>query len=289
MIEESDYYYLVEQNINDLVQNKHNCYDSLNRAKYLCSILCGNISVYKIHTKTNQYENLTHLYGKQEQIDEDIGLVKTKKVYYKNNQSLTISISNIVRSSIQAKEYDHAIEKLPLFTEKNGKGEEVSYISYNAYNISFFTLKSVRLKLKKASQYNDLKGASYEKFIGSKYENSGYQVIYHGLEQKFQDNGIDLIAQKEDRIIFVQCKNWVGGKYNKLFRKDLQAFAGDCFLFMQKPNRYNLHFENKNIILHFIVNKDQLLDESAKKFLIQNPFIKFKVVEFTENEPFQNE
>ena len=52
---------------------------------------------------------------------------------------------------------------------------------------------------------------------------------------------------------------------------------------------YNLHFENKNITVHFIVNKDQLLDESAKKFLIQNPFIKFKVVEFTENEPFQNE
>lgn len=284
MIEKSDYYYLVEQNINDLVHNKHNCYDSLDRVKYLCSILCGNISVYKIHAKTNQYENFTYLYGKKEQIDENTKLIKIEKIYYKTNQSLTIAMFNIVKSSVPTKEYDQAVEKVPLFLEKDSAGKEFAYTSYNAYNISFFTLTSIRSRLKKASQYNDLKGSSYERFIGSKYEDSEHHVIYHGIEQKLQDNGIDLIAQKKDRIIFIQCKNWVGGKYNKLFRKDLQAFAGDCFLFMQKPNNYNLHFEGKNIILHFIVNKDQLLDESAKKFLKQNPFIKFKIIEFTENE-----
>lgn len=80
----------------------------------------------------------------------------------------------------------------------------------------------------------------------------------------------------------MQCKNWIGGKFNKLFRKDLQAFAGDCFLFMQKTNHYNLEFNSKKISLHFIVNKNELLDKSAILFLEQNSFIKFKIIEFQE-------
>ena len=194
----------------------------------------------------------------------------------------------IIRGPECAAKYGIALEHLPAFSEKGSNGKEYEYTSVRSYMINFFTLKSIRAQQKKASQYNNLKGSSYEKFIGKRYENKGYHVIYHGLEQKFKDQGIDLIAQKENTIIFIQCKNWVGGKYNKLFRKDLQAFAGDCFLFMQKSNKYNVVFDNKHIALHFIVNKDELLDESAKRFLEQNPFIKFKVVEFTDT-LFQNE
>ena len=83
-MQESNFYYLIEQNINNLVQHKHNCYDSLARVKLLCAILCGDISVYKVNEKTNQYENLTDIYGKREHINEKEELVKRKR--YVTNQ-----------------------------------------------------------------------------------------------------------------------------------------------------------------------------------------------------------
>lgn len=64
-MQEQSFYYLVEQNINNLIINKHNCYDSISRVKLLCTILCGSLSVYKVNKQTNQYNNLTATYGKQ--------------------------------------------------------------------------------------------------------------------------------------------------------------------------------------------------------------------------------
>lgn len=276
--QELDFYYLVEQNINDLIKNKHNCYDSINRVKLLSSILCGNVSVYRVNKQTNQYENLTSTYGKKEIINEDEDLARTKMICYKTDTGYKTYFFNIVQRTNQSEEQ----ERPSFFEEKTSDGKISKFIFSYLKNHNLFTLKSIRENKKKLHQFNDIKGSSYEQFIGKKYEDLGYSVIYHGIEQKLNDQGIDLIAQKDDNIVFVQCKNWIGGKFNKLFRKDIQAFAGDCFLFINKPNRYGIKFNDKHVALHFIVNKDELLDNSAKSFLKYNPFIKFKVVEFKE-------
>lgn len=55
-------------------------------------------------------------------------------------------------------------------------------------------------------QFNDIKGLSYEKFIGAKYETLGYSVIYHGIEQKFNDQGIDFITQKKTTLYLCNVK-----------------------------------------------------------------------------------
>lgn len=274
-MQESNFYYIIEQNINNLVQHKHNCYDSLARVKLLCAILCGDISVYKVNEKTNQYENLTDIYGKREHINEKEELVKAQTICYQSKESFKTYFFDVVCRQQQ-------YEQSSSFEENDENGRTRHFIAKYSKNISFFTLETIHEHQKNRHQYNDTKGESYEKFIGAKYETLGYSVIYHGIEQKFNDQGIDLIAQKENNIIFVQCKNWIGGKFNKLFRKDLQAFAGDCFLFMQKTNHYNLEFNSKKISLHFIVNKNELLDKSAILFLEQNSFIKFKIIEFQE-------
>lgn len=277
-MQEPSFYYLVEQNVNDLIKNKHNCYNSISRVKLLCTILCGNLSVYKINKQTNQYENLTDIYGKKENIDENEQLIKTHMICFQTEKSLKIYFFNIVRRSNQEEQ-----KKDPSSFEEKDEDEQIhKFVASYSKNISFFTLKSIRENKRKQHQFNDIKGSSYEQFIGKKYEDLGYSVIYHGIEQKLNDQGIDLIAQKENNIIFVQCKNWIGGKFNKLSRKDLQSFAGDCFLFMHKPNNYHISFDRKQVSLHFIVNKDELLDNSAKSFLKNNPFIKFKVIEFSE-------
>lgn len=277
-MQEPSFYYLVEQNINDLIKNKHNCYNSISRVKLLCTILCGSLSVYKVNKQTNQYENLIDIYGKQESIDENVQLIKSQMICFQTNKSLKIYFFNIVRISDQEKQKEFP----SAFEEKCEDGQTHKFVAKYSKNISLLTLKSIRENKRKQYQFNDIKGSSYEQFIGKKYEDLGYSVIYHGIEQKFNDQGIDLIAQKDNNIIFVQCKNWIGRKFNKLFRKDLQAFAGDCFLFMHKPNTYNINFDGQQVSLHFIVNKDELLDNSAKSFLKYNPFIKFKIIEFSE-------
>lgn len=278
MAKKLEHYYLIEQNINNLVQYKHNCYGSIARVELLCTILCGNISVYKVNKQTNQYENLTAIYGKQETMDENAQLIKTQMICYQTKKSLKVYFFNIVQKANQEEQRKDSSS----FEEKDEDGQIHTFVANYSKNITFFTLKSIHENKRKQHQFNDIKGFSYEQFIGKKYEDLGYSIIYHGIEQKFNDQGIDLIVQKENNIIFVQCKNWIGGKFNKLFRKDLQAFAGDCFLFMQKNNHYNIEFDRKQISLHFIVNKDELLDNSAKAFLKYNPFIKFKIVEFSE-------
>jgi Holliday junction resolvase-like predicted endonuclease len=49
-------------------------------------------------------------------------------------------------------------------------------------------------------------GLVYEKYVGQHLENEGYKVKYNGLELGFLDKGIDLIAENENCINFIQCK-----------------------------------------------------------------------------------
>lgn len=49
-------------------------------------------------------------------------------------------------------------------------------------------------------------GQVYEKYVGQVLEEEGYQVNYRGLESGFMDQGIDLIAEKENSVLFIQCK-----------------------------------------------------------------------------------
>lgn len=59
-------------------------------------------------------------------------------------------------------------------------------------------------------QYADLDssdwGYVYEKYIGQKYEEEGFQVDYLGLKYGFLDGGMDMIISKDDFKAYIQCK-----------------------------------------------------------------------------------
>ena len=48
-------------------------------------------------------------------------------------------------------------------------------------------------------------GQVFEKFVGQQYESEGYVVKYNGLEMGFLDRGIDIIAEDNKNIFFIQC------------------------------------------------------------------------------------
>jgi len=59
-------------------------------------------------------------------------------------------------------------------------------------------------------QYSDLDssdwGYIYEKYVGQKYEEEGFQVEYLGLHKGFLDGGMDIVISKDDFKAYIQCK-----------------------------------------------------------------------------------
>ena len=51
-------------------------------------------------------------------------------------------------------------------------------------------------------------GRDYERFIGYNYETLGYDVLYTGAVQGFEDMGRDLIARRQSELRVIQCKYW---------------------------------------------------------------------------------
>lgn len=49
-------------------------------------------------------------------------------------------------------------------------------------------------------------GYVYEKYVGQKFEEEGYQVEYIGLKNGFRDGGMDIIISKDDFKAYIQCK-----------------------------------------------------------------------------------
>lgn len=57
-------------------------------------------------------------------------------------------------------------------------------------------------------------GLVYEKYVGQVLEDEGFRVTYRGLELGLLDRGIDLIAQNDDAVLYVQCK-YLAGRITK--------------------------------------------------------------------------
>lgn len=51
-------------------------------------------------------------------------------------------------------------------------------------------------------------GDIYEEYIGHLLENDGYSLEYNGIEKRRKDEGIDLIATKDNITLLIQCKCW---------------------------------------------------------------------------------
>jgi len=70
-------------------------------------------------------------------------------------------------------------------------------------------------------------GRLYERFVGYLYEKQGYDVEYVGIFKGFEDLGRDLICQKNNKFIVIQCKNWA--KFRTIYEKHIFQFFGTVF------------------------------------------------------------
>ena len=141
----------------------------------------------------------------------------------------------------------------------------------------YMNKKKKECKIKKKKEFfrkNAENGKEFEKFFGKKFEESGYIVVYHGIEKGKFDQGIDLICNKDNELILIQCKNWkVHNKY-KIDHEKLKAFIGSCTEYVNNNKLFH-----KNIKLKFITSND-ILDKSGKKFLGKSKILEYEILEF---------
>jgi len=74
-------------------------------------------------------------------------------------------------------------------------------------------------------------GRLYERYIGYLYEETGYDVDYFGIVRGYEDLGRDLICQKGEDILIIQCKNW--SQFKTIYEKHIFQFFGTVFQYRE--------------------------------------------------------
>ncbi|MDR2100794.1 MAG: restriction endonuclease [Campylobacteraceae bacterium] len=127
---------------------------------------------------------------------------------------------------------------------------------------------------KEKVEANIRKGKDYEAFVGSQYETYGYDVKAFGFERGKSDGGIDIVATKNDEVLFIQCKNWSKNTQYKINHEKIKAFIGSVAIFKTQYPEYK---DVKETLL-FIASED-IFDNSAKKYCQENKeYVRYKIL-----------
>jgi len=118
------------------------------------------------------------------------------------------------------------------------------------------------------------KGKEYEKFVAGYYKLDGYDVNLHGIKKGKKDKGIDIICEKDEELILIQCKNWKEDSKYKINHEKLKAFVGCCTEYVNENKLFD-----KNIKLKFITS-NYILDESGKKFLEESKTLQYEILKY---------
>lgn len=136
----------------------------------------------------------------------------------------------------------------------------------------YFVKKYTSTQNPKTYITNKEKGDKYEVQILRYYKNQGYKVYPQGLIQGRCDNGIDLIAYKDNEALLIQCKNW---EYSQVKQEQLRIFLGDCTAYLEQNHKI---FAKKQVRRVFVTSCETL-DYGVQKFLQKNN-IEYKIITY---------
>src|SRR3989344_3487518 len=155
---------------------------------------------------------------------------KEKKVaqylveYYENIAPFLIDLKEEVEIATEQER-----ELMKEYSEEELEDASTYYLSKEEYR----KLPSVERNQKALDRFwkrpksNWLIGRLYERYVGYLYEKEGYNVDYVGIFKGFEDLGRDLICQKGDDFIVIQCKNW--SQFRTIYEKHIFQFFGTVF------------------------------------------------------------
>jgi restriction system protein len=139
-----------------------------------------------------------------------------------------------------------------------------------------FANESTKQKTRDKSHMEEIlkKGHDYERYVAEHYKSIGYEVSLNGIIHGKKDNGIDIICNKNNELILIQCKNWKENSKYKVTHLILKAFIGCCSEYIIKNQLFN-----KKVAFHFVTSNN-ILDASAKKYLAESTTLKYEILPF---------
>ncbi len=79
-------------------------------------------------------------------------------------------------------------------------------------------------------------GIEYERYVGFLLEKDGYKVTYNGAREGLEDMGRDLLAEKDKKVLVIQCKRWAQEK--TIHEKHIfQLYGTMVLLASEKPRK----------------------------------------------------
>ncbi|MDK4481959.1 restriction endonuclease [Fusobacterium necrophorum] len=136
------------------------------------------------------------------------GIKKEYKRLEKENRELNLLLSEFIE------EEQEEIELNNSFDDEE-KAFEYGKIEKNVWDSLTYIEKLDIILEKYASTWkNKLNiGLEFERYCGYIYEKRGFQVKYWGILKGKSDGGIDLIAKKKEKTLYIQCKYWSKYKF----------------------------------------------------------------------------
>lgn len=130
-------------------------------------------------------------------------------------------------------------------------------------------------------------GLFYERYIGYIFESKGWHVIYHGAKKGKEDEGIDLICIRNDRVRLVQCKYWSQNK--TLFENSIFQLYGTWQFRVKRndfaPKRLDAYLITSTVLSEFAKNSAETLDINIKQnFKLNKNYPKIKCTTTKEGE-----
>lgn len=271
-------YYLIKQILPYIEPNIIKIHEPCNiiHLKQFIATLIGEIYVYHYNKEDNSRKDLTDTLGNSEfNIYEHRfeNIIKIQYVYrchgYNTIYMKVYIIEKKSQKLIPRKFYMQGVVR--FYDGMNTTGTVYNRTDTMDGCLSSGVFISNIEDYKRKNTYGD----EYEKYIARKYEEIGFNITLNGINKSYNDGGLDVIAENDNTIILVQCKNWSLSNEYKINQKDLRAFVGDCYLYI----RENVGV-TKSVAFHFIVSHDNILTKSAEIFLNKNTLIKFKCIPF---------
>ncbi len=134
--------------------------------------------------------------------------------------------------------------------------------------------KNKKSDLKERYKKNLKKGNEYEDKVGLYYEKMNYNVQYRGIHLKRADKGIDLIAENENQILLIQCKNW--SKTNSITHKIVKEIYGNCAMYIKKKK-----IKKGNIMFILAIPNKEILSKGAEYVFIENyKDFRYKIIKY---------
>jgi Holliday junction resolvase-like predicted endonuclease len=123
----------------------------------------------------------------------------------------------------------------------------------------FMTNKEKKRRININSEH-EKNGLNLESRTIEKYEKLGYKIVHNKTKNPKEEQGIDIICNKDDETFLIKCNN--NSKPKSIKSEDIKAFHKNAIDYVQTNN-----LEKNDVKFRYVIHYEDALDKSARTIL----------------------